>query len=153
MIQATATTSATPEEVFRHLAVPEAWGAWGKFPTPAKQVRKGDTTTYGVGTVKKIWPASEQTVAYEPYSHFGYIALAGLPVRRYRSDVFLEARGSGTAIRWEAVFEPLVPGTRPLLRFSLGLMLKAFVKWLPAHVEHCPPDCPARRAGDMERTI
>ncbi len=86
-------------------------GAWGKFPPPAKQVRKGDTTAYGVGTVKKIWPASEQTVAYEPYSHFGYIALAGLPVRRYRSDVFLEARDSGTAIRWEAVFEPLIPGT------------------------------------------
>lgn len=54
-------------------------GAWGRFPTPARQARKGDTTTYGVGTVKKIWPASEQTVAYEPYTHFGYIALRGSP--------------------------------------------------------------------------
>src|SRR5690606_36109618 len=65
--QVTATSTATPEELFRHLAVPEAWGAWGRFPTPAKQIRKGDTTAYGVGTVKKIWPATEQTVAYEPY--------------------------------------------------------------------------------------
>ena len=149
MIQATATTSATPEEVFRHLAVPEAWGAWGKFPMPAKQVRKGDTTPYGVGTVKQIWPVSEQTVAYDPYSHFGYIALSGLPVRRYRSDVYLEARGGGTAIRWEAAFDPLIPGTRPLLRFALGLMLKSFVRRLPAHVEHCPETCPARHAGDI----
>ncbi|MFB4309245.1 SRPBCC family protein [Actinomadura sp. GTD37] len=146
MIQATATTSAAPEEVFRHLAVPEAWGAWGRFPIPAKQARKGDTTTYGVGTVKRIWPASEQTVAYEPYSHFGYIALSGLPVRRYRSDVHLEAGDSGTAIRWEADFQPLIPGTGRLVGFSLGLMLKAFVRWLPAHLENCPPGCPARSA-------
>lgn len=149
MIQATATTTAAPEDLFRHLAVPEAWGAWGKFPIPAKQARKGDTTTYGVGTVKKIWPASEQTVAYEPYTHFGYIALAGLPVRRYRSDVHLEAEDQGTLVRWEATFEPLIPGTGALVGFGLRMMLKAFVKWLPAHVEDCPADCPARRAGDI----
>ncbi|MGP4028326.1 SRPBCC family protein [Actinomadura sp. 3N407] len=149
MIQATATSTATPEELFRHLAVPEAWGAWGKFPIPAKRARKGDTTTYGVGTVKKIWPASEQTVAYEPYTHFGYVALSGLPVRRYRSDVHLEARGSGTAIRWEAELEPLIPGTGPLLRLMFRLMLSAFTRWLPAHAEKCPPDCPARQAGDI----
>ncbi|MCP9948624.1 SRPBCC family protein [Actinomadura madurae] len=155
MIQATATTTAAPEDLFRHLAVPEAWGAWGRFPTPARQARKGDTTTYGVGTVKKIWPASEQTVAYEPYTHFGYIALRGLPVRRYRSDVHLEDGGhpenggQGTLIRWEATFEPLIPGTGALVGFGLRLMLKTFVTWLPAHVEHCPADCPARRAGDI----
>ncbi|MFA1550923.1 SRPBCC family protein [Actinomadura chokoriensis] len=149
MMQATATTSATPEEVFRHLAVPEAWGAWGKFPMPAKQVRKGDTTTYGVGTVKKIWPVSEQTVAYEPYSHFGYVALSGMPVRRYRSDIHLEAGDSGTVIRWEAAFEPLIPGTRPLVAPVLRLMLKLFTRRLPAHLENCPADCPARRAGDI----
>lgn len=149
MIQATATSTATPEDLFRHLAVPEAWGAWGKFPIAAKQTRKGDTTTYGVGTVKKIWPASEQTVAYEPYTHFGYIALSGLPVRRYRSDVHLEARDSGTAIRWEAELEPLIPGTGPLLRLVFRLMLSSFTRWLPAHVENCPPSCPARQAGDI----
>ncbi|MFD0684788.1 SRPBCC family protein [Actinomadura fibrosa] len=148
-IQATATTTATPEEIFRHLAVPEAWGAWGRFPTPARQARKGDTTAYGVGTVKKIWPASEQTVAYEPYTHFGYIALGGLPVRRYRSDVHLEPDGTGTRIRWEAEFEPLVPGTGRLLHAGLRQMLVMFTRWLPRHAEHCPPDCPARLAGDL----
>ncbi|HLV74100.1 polyketide cyclase/dehydrase/lipid transport protein [Actinomadura hallensis] len=147
--QVTATSTATPEELFRHLAVPEAWGAWGRFPTPAKQIRKGDTTAYGVGTVKKIWPATEQTVAYEPYSHFAYKALSGLPVRRYRSDVHLEARDSGTAIRWDAVMEPLIPGTGPLLKPVFQMMLKSFTRWLPAHVENCPPGCPARQAGDI----
>ncbi|TDD82278.1 SRPBCC family protein [Actinomadura rubrisoli] len=148
-IQATATTTAAPEHVFRHLAVPEAWGAWGRFPTRARQVRKGDTTAYGVGTVKKIWPAREQTVAYAPHSHFAYIALAGLPVRRYRSDVHLEPDGDGTRIRWEATFEPLIPGTGPLLRSALRLMLGAFTRWLPKHAEQCPPVCPARLAGDL----
>ncbi|WP_433472752.1 SRPBCC family protein [Spirillospora sp. CA-142024] len=149
MIQVTAATTASPETLFRHLAVPEAWGAWGRFPTSARQTRKGDTTAYGVGAVKKIWPASEQTVAYEPHTRFGYVALSGLPVRRYRSDVHLEARDSGTLIRWEAAFEPLIPGTGALVGFGLRLMLKAFAKWLPAHAEHCPENCPARRAGDI----
>ena len=27
--------------------------------------------------------------------------------------------------------------------------IDAFTRWLPAHAEHCPPDCPARRAGDL----
>jgi hypothetical protein len=148
-IEATATTTATPGEIFRHLAVPEAWGAWGKFPTPAKQTRKGDTTTYGVGAVKAIWPAAEQTVAYEPDAHFGYIALKGLPLRRYRSDVYLDGDGTGTRIRWHATFEPLIPGTAPLLGFGLTWMIEAFTRWLPAHAEHCPPGCPARRAGDL----
>ncbi|GAA2168429.1 SRPBCC family protein [Actinomadura napierensis] len=148
-IEATAATAATPAEVFRHLAVPEAWGAWGKFPTPAKQARKGDTTTYGVGAVKTIWPAAEQTVAYEPETHFAYIALKGLPLRRYRSDVYLDQRGTGTFIRWQGQFEPLIPGTGPLLRLGLKGMIEAFTRWLPAHAEHCPPDCPARRAGDL----
>lgn len=148
-IEATATTSAAPEVLFRHLAVPEAWGAWGKFPTPARQVRKGDTTTYGVGCVKQIWPAKEQTVAFEPYSHFGYIALTGLPVRRYRSDIRLAEHETGTDLVWRSTFEPLIPGTGPLLRFFLRLMLKMFVRWLPDHAEDCPPGCPARDAGDL----
>jgi hypothetical protein len=149
MIQATGTTTASPEDVFRHLAVPEAWSAWGRFPMRARQTRKGDTTAYGVGTVKAIGPASEQTVVYEPSTHFGYIALKGLPLRRYRSDVHLEAGGSGTVIRWEAVFEPLIPGTGALAGFGLRQMIKAFTRWLPAHVENCPADCPARQATDL----
>ncbi|TDC43449.1 SRPBCC family protein, partial [Actinomadura sp. KC345] len=134
-IKVAATSTATPEELFRHLAVPEAWGAWGKFPIAAKQTRKGDTTTYGVGTVKKIWPASEQTVAYEPYSRFAYKALSGLPVKRYRSDVHLEPSDSGTKIRWEAELEPLIPGTGPLMRLAFRQMLTSFTRWLPEHVE------------------
>ncbi|XRQ13922.1 SRPBCC family protein, partial [Actinomadura welshii] len=148
-IQLTATSTAAPEELFRHLAVPEAWGAWGGFPVPAKQTRKGDTTTYGVGAVKKIWPVSEQTVGYEPYTHFAYKALSGLPVRRYRSDVHLEPRDSGTEIRWNAVLDPLVPGTGPLMRLLFRLMLKNFTRRLPTHTEKCPPDCPARQAADI----
>ncbi|MFC6882051.1 MULTISPECIES: SRPBCC family protein [Actinomadura] len=148
-IEVTATSGATPEALFTHLAVPEAWGAWGRFPTKAVRHRKGDDGRYGVGTVKKIWPAREQTVAYEPYKHFGYIALAGLPVRHYRSDVTLEPRGDGTLITWKATFQPLIPGTAPALKWGLTLMLKAFARWLPAHTEHCPPSCPARRAGEL----
>ncbi|TYK42723.1 SRPBCC family protein [Actinomadura decatromicini] len=149
MLQATATTTATPEDLFRHLVVPEAWGAWCRLPIPAQQTRKGDTSAYGVGAVRKLWPAVEQTVVYEPYGHYAYIALSGLPVRRYRCDVYLEARDTGTHLRWKAEFEPLVPGTGPLLRVWFRLVVSSLTRWLPAHTEHCPPDCPARGAGDI----
>ncbi|WP_243719302.1 SRPBCC family protein [Actinomadura sp. KC06] len=149
MIQATFTTTATPEDVFRHLVVPEAWAAWGRFPTGAKQGREGDTTRYGIGAVRVLWPVREQTVVYEPSTHYAYVALSGLPVRRYRGDVHLEARDPGTHVRWLAEFEPLIPGTRPLLRLWYRLMLPAFARWLPAHLEKCPPGCPARRAAEF----
>ncbi|HEY8478496.1 MAG TPA: SRPBCC family protein [Spirillospora sp.] len=148
-IEVTTTSTATPEELFRHLAVPEAWGAWGRFPVPARQTRKGDTTAYGVGAVKKIWPVSEQTIVYEPCTHFAYKALSGLPVRRYRSDVRLRGGDAGTAIRWTASLEPLVPGTGPLLRWAFRLMLRTFARRLPEHAENCPASCPARQAGDI----
>ncbi|MFD0535718.1 SRPBCC family protein [Actinomadura luteofluorescens] len=121
-------------------------GRLGPVPCPGAAGARGRHRPYGVGTVKKIWPTSERTVAYEPYEHFGYIAVAGLPVRSYRADVRLERRDAGTLLRWEATFEPLIPGTGPVVGFALRQMLRAFTRWLPAHVEDCPPDCPARTA-------
>lgn len=144
-IEATATTAATPEEIFKHLAVPEAWGEWGHFPTRARQEREGDETPYGVGCVKRVPPAREQTVVYEPFTHFAYVALAGLPVRNYRSDVRLERKGPVTLIRWQATFDRLIPGTGPLVRVGLWLMLVAFTRWLTGHAGRCDTACPAHR--------
>jgi len=145
-IEERATVSASPETVFAHLAVPEAWGAWGHFPTRARQERKGEETPYGIGSIKKVPPAREETVVYEPPTHFAYVALAGLPVRGYRSDVWLDRTDSFTAIRWQATFESLIPGSGPIVHVAMRLMLAAFTRWLSKHVDgHCGASCPAHR--------
>ncbi|MEU5878938.1 SRPBCC family protein [Spirillospora sp. NPDC047279] len=144
-IEVTATAACSPETVFKHLAVPEAWSEWGRFPARARQARQGDEQRYGVGSVKKVPPVREETVVFDPPFHFAYVALSGMPVRNYRSDVRLEERDGATFIRWQAVFDPLIPGTGPFLRVGLRLMLAAFVRWLSQHVKRCDASCASRQ--------
>ncbi|WP_019632426.1 SRPBCC family protein [Actinomadura atramentaria] len=143
--ETSAVSTAPAEVIFKHLAVAEAWNAWGRFPTKARRERPGDGTPNGVGAVRKIWPARERVVDFDPPSHYAYVALAGLPLKSYRSDVYLEPRAGNTRIRWAAEFEPKVPGSAPVARFLVDRLLTSFVRRLARHVEHCPQDCPARR--------
>ena len=57
----------------------------------------------------------EKIVVFEPPSHHAYTLLSGNPVRNYRADVRLTPDGNGTLIRWGGTFEPIVPGTGPVL--------------------------------------
>ncbi|WP_067831728.1 SRPBCC family protein [Actinomadura kijaniata] len=143
-IEATAASTAAPEVVFKHLAVAEAWSEWGSFPTRARRERAGDEHPNGVGAVRRIPPARERVVLYEPPRRYGYVALSGLPVREYRAEVTLTPHGLGTQITWRGAFEPLVPGTAGLVRVFLGRLLRSFARRVAYHAEHCEPGCPAR---------
>ncbi|MFC9969315.1 SRPBCC family protein [Spirillospora sp. NPDC127200] len=142
--EATATTVVAPEVVFRHLAVAEAWNEWGSFPTRARREKAGDERPNGVGAIRRIPPAREQVVEYDPPHRYAYIALAGLPLRDYRAEVTLEPQGLGTGIRWKGSFEPLIPGTGGLARFVMSRMLDSFARRIARHSEKCEPGCPAR---------
>ena len=143
-IEATAVSTAPAEVIFKHLAVAEAWGEWGSFPTKATRERAGDKAPNGVGAIRKIPPAREQVVEYDPPKHYAYIALSGLPLRHYRADVTLEPKGDNTLIRWRAEFEPKIPGTGPVIRLFLSRMLVSFSRRVARHSERCEPGCPAR---------
>ncbi|MEU5883732.1 SRPBCC family protein [Spirillospora sp. NPDC047279] len=143
-IEATAVSSAPPEEIFKHLAVAEAWSEWGRFPSKARRERAGTDTPNGVGAVRAIGPAREEVVAYDPPRHYAYVATAGLPVRDYRADVTLEPQGSNTLIRWKASFEPKIPGSAPAVRFVINRLLTSFSRRVARHSERCEPGCPAR---------
>ncbi|POM25253.1 Polyketide cyclase / dehydrase and lipid transport [Actinomadura rubteroloni] len=142
--ETSAMSTAPAAEIFKHLAVAAAWNSWGRFPTKVHRTRAGDGTGNGVGAVRKVLLVRERVVTFDPPSHYGYVALAGLPLRNYRSDVYLEPRAGNTRIRWTAEFEPKVPGTGPVAQLVVDRMLTSFVRRLARHVEHCPANCPAR---------
>ncbi|MCP2335524.1 SRPBCC family protein [Actinomadura rupiterrae] len=139
---ATATAAAPPELVFQHLAVAEAWNAWGWFPTRSRRVRDGEKEPDGVGAVRQILPARERVVAFERATHYAYVAESGLPIRHYRADVRLAASGGNTVIRWGAEIVPLIPGTGAFTAALLHRMLADFARRIARHCEHCPSGCP-----------
>ncbi|MFC5180300.1 SRPBCC family protein [Actinomadura harenae] len=139
---ATATSAAPPELLFQHVAVAEAWNAWGWFPFASRRVRPGEKEADGVGAVRRIGPAKERIVVFERPGHYAYVAEAGLPIRHYRADVRLVPSGDNTVIRWSAEIVPLIPGTGALTAALLHRMLDDFARRVARHCEHCEPGCP-----------
>lgn len=144
-------SKAAPRVVFDHLAVAKAWPKWARVPW-ASHTQDGRPEPNGVGAIRKIWPITEQTVAYEPSRHFAYVMLNRfVPLKNYRSDVYLEkTKKGGTAIRWQSQGEPVIglPGaglaTRIGLRFGAGYLAFSLAR----HSGRCKAGCPAYRADD-----
>lgn len=148
-IEVTARSYATPEVIFKHLCVAEAWAEWGSFLTRARREREGEEHPNGIGAVRHIPPRREEVVAYDPPRHYGYVALAGPPPRGFRADVTLEPWGTDTLIRWHGTFESKVPGTGPFTRAMLRRRLFAYARRIAWHAAHCEPGCPARLPGAL----
>ncbi len=97
-IEATATSCAEPDVIFKHLCVAEAWGEWGGFWIRARREADGTEHPNGIGAVRSVPPWREEVVAWDPPRHYGYVALAGPPRRRVLADVTLEPCPAGTLI-------------------------------------------------------
>ena len=147
-IEATATSKAAPEVIFKHLCVAEAWDEWGGFWVRARRETAGTEHPNGIGAVRRVRPRREQVVAWDPPLHYGYIVLAGPPPRRFRADVTLEPHVIGTLIRWRGAFDGL-PGTGPFTRAVLRRRLGSYARRVAWHAEHCEPGCPARLPGAL----
>ncbi|TDC46006.1 SRPBCC family protein [Actinomadura sp. KC345] len=145
-IEATATSTAAPEVIFKHLCVAEAWGEWGGFWTRGRRESAGEEHPNGIGAVRCVPSRREEVVAWDPPRHYGYIALAGPPPRRFRADITLEPHCAGTLIRWRGAFDGL-PGTRRFTRTVLRRRFDAYARRVAWHSEHCEPGCPARLPG------
>jgi hypothetical protein len=137
---AEARSSASPDVVFRILADATGWKDWaGWFVRESTWEREGSPPPGGIGAIRKVGSkpvyGREETVAYEPPTHFAYRILSGQPVKDYRADVQLSAADAGTRIRWSGRFEPSVPGTGPLLRWYFGRLVAGFARRLAAYAE------------------
>lgn len=145
-IEATATSSAAPEVIYKHLCVAEAWDAWGGFWTRVRRESAGAEHPNGVGAVRYVRSWREEVVAWDPPRHYGYVALAGPPARRLRADITLEPHSAGTLIRWHGEVDGF-PGTGPFTRAVMRRRLEAYARRVARHAERCEPGCAARLPG------
>jgi hypothetical protein len=147
-VEAVATSRASPEVIFKHLCVAEAWDEWGRFLRRARRESAGADHPNGIGAVRRVPPRREEVVAWDPPRHYGYITLGGPPPRRLRADVLLEPHFTGTLIRWRCAFGGL-PGTGPITRAALRRRFGAYARRVAWHAERCEPGCPARLPGAL----
>jgi len=125
-IEVTQHSAAAPTSLFALLINGETWPRWS--PIEAFELeRTGDPAPEGVGAIRILrrgrTTGRDEIVEVVPDRRLGYRSLSGLPVRDYRAHVDLEPHGDGTTIRWEASFEPKVPGTGWILERGLRRFL------------------------------
>lgn len=99
--------------------------------------REGSPEPGGVGAIRKlgsppVW-GREEIVEYDPPRRLAYTILSGQPVRNYLAEVDLTPADGGTAIVWRARFDPLIPGSGPVMRWFLSRILGGFARRLAAH--------------------
>ena len=136
--EVSARSSAPPDRVFELLADAYSWPEWaGPLAAHGSWEREGTPPPGGVGAIRKLgrWPiyGREEIVAYEPPSHLAYTIVKGQPVRNYRADIMLTPDGDGTLVTWGATFDPLVPGTGPLVTAFFRRIITRFANGLAAH--------------------
>jgi uncharacterized protein YndB with AHSA1/START domain len=143
--EASAVTTASPEQVFRHLAKAEAWPVWMRIPTRSRRARAGAPDPDGVGAVRAIFPMREEVVAYEPDVHYAYRMVTPTPIRDYRADVRLvPLEGGGTRIEWSARGGAVIPGTGAIVGLGLRFATRRLSAALARHTSACGGKCPVR---------
>jgi hypothetical protein len=137
------TRSAAPvEAVWPLIGEAARWREWS-WMTRTSLVRSGQPDPDGVGALRRfaLGPGGslEEVVAFDPPSHLGYVAVKGLPVRRYRADVDLRPDGTGTLVTWRGSFDEILPGTGPVLRLVLARMTRGFAVRVSRYAERVAP--------------
>lgn len=94
----------------------------------------------GVGAVRRLGvgplASLERIVEHRPPEHLAYVVDSWAPYRDYRAEVDLvPTTDGGTQVRWQASFEPKVPGTGPVLGWFLRRVVAGFAKRLARAAE------------------
>ena len=130
---ATSSSAAAPDAVFALLAAGDRWAEWAGPVVPRSRWAVPGDPVGTVGAVRRlgIGPLSslERIVEHEPGRRLGYVVDSAAPMRGYRAVVDLAPRtDGGTDITWSASFEPVVPGTGPVLHLVLRGIVRGFAK-------------------------
>ncbi len=132
------TIAAPVEEVWALLTDHARYAEFTPVPT-SRLVRPGRDDPNGVGAIRHlgIGPLGtrEQVLVSEPPHHLAYTVVRGMPVRDYRADVHLQPDADGTRMVYEGSFEPLVPGTGPLLRVIMTTAVRTLIASLVRQAE------------------
>jgi uncharacterized protein YndB with AHSA1/START domain len=97
--------------------------------------REGEGDPNGVGAVRRIASPGpmptivEEITDFEPETHMGYKALAGIPLKNWRGDVRLTAVGESTKIDYTVSADPRLPLLQaPVMRGIAGQLLGGLAK-------------------------
>ena len=119
VIEATRTTTGSPEQVWALLADASRWTEWGSW----SKVEIEGGGPQGPGSIRVLHKARfhvrERVTDWEPGVRTGYELIEGMKVRGYRSTVTLEPSGGGTTIRWRSEYERADPVTALVLRLAV----------------------------------
>jgi hypothetical protein len=107
------------------------WSAW---ETPGRAPGRPGSVGWVRLLGTRAFHSREEIVVHDPPELLAYEVRSGWPVRRYRADVRLSPvpEGGGTRIEWRGGFDPLVPGTGPLLLALTRRMVAGFARRLAA---------------------
>ena len=119
-IEATATTSASPTDVWKLIDDVSEWTRWGTW-TESGVEGDGPQKIGAVRTlVKRPFHLRERITEWEPNERMSYEVLEGMRVQGYRATVTLEPRSDGgTTIRWHATYERAGPLAGLILRRAI----------------------------------
>ena len=134
----TASTRATPHEVFAALKDPDTWTEWSGMDSVALDT-PGVGEPNGVGSIRALDKGRvhgrDEIVELVDGRRFSYAHLSGLPVLDYRADVDLEPLERGTKITWRASFRPKYAGTGWIWRRGIEKMLREMTNGLATYAE------------------
>ncbi len=152
--EVTATSRATPAQVYALLRSGATWPSWSPIGAFALARPDGDGGE-GIGAVRLFTTGGvrsrEEIVELTPDTSIGYRAIAGLPIRDHRADVRLAPNDRGTTITWREDFRAKVPGTAGALGWFLRRFVQQCADGLAAHAagpaRSAEPSGPAEPAG------
>ncbi len=124
-IEASATTAASRDEVWRLIADHTTWLEWGRW----SRVEIEGGGEHGLGAIRRLvqWPFTvrERITEWEPGERMSYELLEGMNARGYRASAILEdAPAGGTVVRWRSQYER----ADPITAFLLGAAARDTVK-------------------------
>jgi hypothetical protein len=128
-IEASATTPASRDAVWRLIADESQWPVWGRWSSVT--IEGGGV--HGLGAVRRLvqrpFTVRERVTEWEPGSRMSYDLLEGMNARGYHATASLEdAPGGGTVIRWHSEWESADPITAFLLRTAARDTVKRIAK-------------------------
>ena len=112
-VEASATTSATRDQVWRLIADESQWPVWGRWSSV--EIEGGGA--HGLGAVRRLvqrpFTVRERVTEWLPGERMSYeLLLGGMNARGYRATASLEdAPGGGTIVRWRSQWESADPIT------------------------------------------
>jgi uncharacterized protein YndB with AHSA1/START domain len=128
-INAVATSSGSPDDVWSLLADASTWAQWGAWSSV--EIEGGGQQ--GPGSVRVLVKAPfrlrERVTSWEPGKRMEYELLDGMRASGYKAEVTLEpSPQGGTVIRWHSTYRRAAPLTALVLRFAVPDACKRLAK-------------------------